>query len=693
MSAVANRSTRASAKRTCCGRFIDSSGPRSQLLARRRVDLRIRIAEQERPEGHQVVDVLVPVDVGDPAAAAALDVHRRALGRREHPPGQVVGARDDALGAREPLAGRGVAFFSHVFAMAKTSIRRRTAALRAAAGFDAHAAAWRRWMRPGRDRRILIRALVCPGPRRSRFRSAGHLECRVVATRSTVEHCFLLHSHALSTRFSSCRAFNPPRGQPLRVRRAAGRAGRRPGFHRRACALHVAELSARTARRRSGSRVRLSRRCPVAPSLARRRPRTHRRRLPSLSRGAAERRAATLLLLPLACPAPAAVGGTDQAGRRRLALRRAAPLGRCSACAADPHLPRGTRLRIGRAEPRRDLPPAPCSQRLRRAAGAHRRALHARRDPALAGPPCERVPARGDRLQPRLRATAAAPADHGPRACGARHRSDLLHAARDGRQRVHRTCAQGVRRAGRHAAARAAARPTSCAGSRSATASIDLGIGTVEAVESFDLERELVEVLAAKAEVGADLHSDSVPHRAAAASRHGLQTGAKHLPCWRASRRVAGSAAGTTPRRAASGACCTTSGRRCSACSAATKTSCCATGSPPAARRTATRVHEPRPARPRPRRGRRVASPALRRHLAGLQTTEDGPPDEDADCRALEGRLLAASSKREAMALLHGHLSPANHYKPAGLLATRLYAGIFDGRALRRWPTRRATRP
>jgi hypothetical protein len=71
----------------------------------------------------------------------------------------------------------------------------------------------------------------------------------------------------------------------------------------------------------------------------------------------------------------------------------------------------------------------------------------------------------------------------------------------------------------------------------------------------------------------------------------------------------------------------------------------------------------------------------LRRHLAKLNTTDDdvqAPPD--ADCRALEQALLGASSKAEAMSLLQGHLSPVNHAKPAGFLATRLYAGLLDGR-------------
>jgi hypothetical protein len=114
MSAAANRSTRASAKRTCWGRFIESSDPPREFLARRRVNLRIRVAEQERSEGHQEVDVLMPVDVRDPAAAAALDVHRGAFWRRKRPPGQVVGARNDAFGARKPLLGRRVACFRHI---------------------------------------------------------------------------------------------------------------------------------------------------------------------------------------------------------------------------------------------------------------------------------------------------------------------------------------------------------------------------------------------------------------------------------------------------------------------------------------------------------------------------------------------------------------------------------------------------
>ncbi len=206
-----------------------------------------------------------------------------------------------------------------------------------------------------------------------------------------------------------------------------------------------------------------------------------------------------------------------------------------------------------------------------------------------------------------------------------------------------------------------------------------LGIGTVEAVESFDLERELVEVLAAKAEVGADLHSDRCRIRG------------RSVTAWLADR-------GEAPALLA---CLASSGwiRRghdpeesrfwrllhderapmfgvFSGYEDQLLRDWIAAGSSANSDARSRAVSSSAKSAPRPA----LASPALRRHLAGLQTTEDAPPDEDADCRALEGRLLAASSKREAMALLHGHLSPANHYKPAGLLATRLYAGVFDGR-------------
>ncbi len=208
----------------------------------------------------------------------------------------------------------------------------------------------------------------------------------------------------------------------------------------------------------------------------------------------------------------------------------------------------------------------------------------------------------------------------------------------------------------------------------------DLGIGTVEAIESFDLERELVEVLAAKAEVGADLHSDR------------CRVGGRSVTAWLSDRReapalLASLASNGWIRRGQDpeesrfwrllhderapmfGVFSGFEDQLLRDWIAAGDTACNDASTRAAPHTAATGSSQ-----------RAVAGPALRRHLAYLQTRDEGPPADDADCRALEAELLEASSKTELMALLHGHLSPANHHKPAGLLATRLYAGILDGR-------------
>lgn len=201
----------------------------------------------------------------------------------------------------------------------------------------------------------------------------------------------------------------------------------------------------------------------------------------------------------------------------------------------------------------------------------------------------------------------------------------------------------------------------------------DLGMGTIEAIESFHLERELLEVLAKKADVGAPLHSDRC--------RVGGQTVAAWL-----------SRPDGLPRLLDQ---LQTSGwiRR---------------GVDPAQSRFWRVLHDERapmfgvfspyesqllhdwildgaddaaasrrPGRPSPAAAGR---PALRRHLAHLVPDADEPDADDPHCRELEAQLLRASGRSEAMSALRPYLSPANHSTPVGLLATRLYAGLFDGR-------------
>lgn len=54
-----------------------------------------------------------------------------------------------------------------------------------------------------------------------------------------------------------------------------------------------------------------------------------------------------------------------------------------------------------------------------------------------------------------------------------------------------------------------------------------------------------------------------------------------------------------------------------------------------------------------------------------------GPDDIDADVRAFEEKVAAANGREEVMALLVDSMSPAVHWRPAGLAATRLYSRLL----------------
>ncbi len=73
-----------------------------------------------------------------------------------------------------------------------------------------------------------------------------------------------------------------------------------------------------------------------------------------------------------------------------------------------------------------------------------------------------------------------------------------------------------------------------------------------------------------------------------------------------------------------------------------------------------------------------MASEVLRHHLAGLDRDIAG--DFDADPRLLADRLAGVTGRSEAMVVLIGLLSPANHASSVGLLATRIYTDLLDAR-------------
>ncbi|MEX1215976.1 iron-containing redox enzyme family protein [Saccharospirillum sp.] len=65
-------------------------------------------------------------------------------------------------------------------------------------------------------------------------------------------------------------------------------------------------------------------------------------------------------------------------------------------------------------------------------------------------------------------------------------------------------------------------------------------------------------------------------------------------------------------------------------------------------------------------------------HIIAHHTSGDPGPGSCADVDALFSQLTGVDTKAEALAVLAGMLSPANHPTPAGLAATRLYTDLFQ---------------
>lgn len=227
----------------------------------------------------------------------------------------------------------------------------------------------------------------------------------------------------------------------------------------------------------------------------------------------------------------------------------------------------------------------------------------------------------------------------------------------------------------------------------------DVGLGTVEAIASFDLEHELLGVLADKAAIGAELHSDycriggrtvsdwlGEPGRLPdflralesagwirrgrdpqesrfwrllhdeSAPMFGVFDGYEQqlIRDWIVNDAVQG--AGSTPRSPAR-------------------------FRPRAALAAPAMDAESGAARaavvPTPQPGASTAE-LLQHHLEAI-TREPGAAQDEAT-QQLVARLRTVVDKGEAMAALCGFLSPAQHPTPAGLRATRLYASLFAGR-------------
>ncbi|MBA3590497.1 MAG: iron-containing redox enzyme family protein [Methylibium sp.] len=223
-----------------------------------------------------------------------------------------------------------------------------------------------------------------------------------------------------------------------------------------------------------------------------------------------------------------------------------------------------------------------------------------------------------------------------------------------------------------------------------------LGMGTVDAIESFDLERELLGVLANKAMVGAPLHSDYCSVGGKTVTEW-LSEPARLPDFLRALEDLGWIRRGQPPVNSRFWRLLHDEGSPMFGVFTAWEQALVADwivaapgaatlGSPPPpplprrpARRFPKRVVAPaanavsRP--PRPAHGTTVAD-VLSHHLAGLDRATAG--DFNADLRLLSDRLAGVTGRAEAMARLIGLLSPANHSSPVGLLATRIYTNLRD---------------
>ena len=224
----------------------------------------------------------------------------------------------------------------------------------------------------------------------------------------------------------------------------------------------------------------------------------------------------------------------------------------------------------------------------------------------------------------------------------------------------------------------------------------DVGMGTVQAIESFDLERELVALLADKAKVGAALHSDYC--------RIGGRTVADwlsepaQLPRFLSSLQATGwIKRGQDPsqsrfwrllhdeRAPMFGVFSAYEEQLIRDWIVEGSAELAANDPPGGPRRAGVNRFRQRSAAAA---GHASAGEALvpgatvheivRHHLA------DCPGDAgvriDSDLRLLEQRLAGTTTRGDAMSVLRGFLSPANHATPAGLVATRIFASLFAAR-------------
>ena len=226
-----------------------------------------------------------------------------------------------------------------------------------------------------------------------------------------------------------------------------------------------------------------------------------------------------------------------------------------------------------------------------------------------------------------------------------------------------------------------------------------LGIGTLEAIDAFDIDRELLAVLAAKAAVGSSLHSDYC--RIGGRTVNDWLSSPAELPGFLAALESGGwIKRGEDPRNSRFWRLVQDERAPMFGVFNAYEQQLLhdwIAGEPGGSATGEGATDKPRPAagrfRVQPRAAgagaessgaaRTVLRPGatlheiVRFHFDSLDGA--GVDDFTEELHRLRENLLAASGKHEAMQLLIGLMSPANHHFPAGLMATRIYASLFAG--------------
>ncbi len=218
----------------------------------------------------------------------------------------------------------------------------------------------------------------------------------------------------------------------------------------------------------------------------------------------------------------------------------------------------------------------------------------------------------------------------------------------------------------------------------------DLGMGTNQAIASFDLDRELTTVLAAKGRIGAQLHSDYC--RIAGHSVAEWLSNPERMPEFLKALVAAGwIRRGAEPHESRFWRLLTDEGAPMFGVFDDYEKQLISdwiVDAPPdgpgpgALRRpNVNRFRRLGPARPAAasgaggfaETGARGAGQVIRRQLADLSPAERN----DDDVRVVVDRLAGVEETAVAVDVLQGFLSPANHSTPAGLLATRICSGLI----------------